>query len=377
MTRLRLPKPDGTIVTWEPSGAAPVTPRPGGFRSRVAYAATHVVADPLVDPVGIDWEATVSLRRYMWSLGLGVAEAMDTAQRGMGLEYHEARSLIEHTLEAADGAPTVCGVATDQLASDASLGAVAEAYLEQLEHVESLGGRAIVMASRQLAAAARSADEYLEVYRQVLEAARRPVMIHWLGDIFDPALTGYWGSVDPWVAMETLVGLVRSRSESVDGIKISLLDASLETEMRRRLPDGVRVYTGDDFNYVDLILGDDSGHSDAMLGAFDPAAPAAAGAIQALDDGDTDRYRELLEPTLALSRHVFAAPTWQYKTGVVFLAWLNGHQRHFRMLDGAESARSVPHLAEAMVLADQARLLIDPELATRRMASLLAVAGIE
>jgi dihydrodipicolinate synthase/N-acetylneuraminate lyase len=375
MTALRLPKADGTLYSWEPSATPPVTPRPGGFRSRVAYAATHVVADPRVDPVGIDWEATIAFRRYLWSLGLGVAEAMDTAQRGMGLEYSQARSLIEHTLWAADGEPTVCGVATDQPSAGAGLGAIADAYLEQLDHVESLGGRAIVMASRQLAAAARSADDYLEVYQQVLGAARRPVMIHWLGEMFDPELTGYWGSSDPWAALETVVAV--AASQGVDGIKISLLDSSLEEELRRRLPDGVRVYTGDDFNYVDLILGDDAGHSDALLGAFDPAAPAAAAAFQALDDGHPGEYRRILEPTLPLSRHVFGPPTWQYKTGVVFLAWLNGYQRHFRMLAGAESARSIPHLAEAMVLADRAGLLVDPELATGRMAALLAVAGIE
>jgi Protein of unknown function (DUF993) len=383
---LRLPLADGTLVEWRPSGTPPVAPQPGGFRSRMAYAATHVTADPRADnspdgPAAIDWEATLAYRRHIWSLGLGVAEAMDTAQRGGGLGWVDARTLIGHTIaEAAHvGGRTVCGVTTDQLAGPGpfDLGRVTDAYLEQLAFVEGLGGSAIVMASRAMAATARSAEDYLRVYEDVLAAARRPVMIHWLGVMFDPALAGYWGSVDPQMALDTVVDIVASHPDRVDGVKISMLDSELEIVLRRRLPAGVVVYTGDDLDFVDLILGDERGHSHALLGAFDAIAPAAAAALQALDAGDTARYRSILEPTLPLARHVFAPPTDRYKTGVVFLAYLNGHQTHVRMVGGAESGRSVVHLARVLVLADRAGTLVDPEQAVHRMRPVLALAGID
>ncbi len=381
---LRLPAADGSLYEWKPSGKPPIEPEPGGFVSRVAYAAAHVVADPLADSSdaspAIDWEATLQFRRHLWSLGLGVAEAMDTAQRGMGLDWAAAQRLIAASVgEAKDtGALLVCGAATDQLVPGPSigLGDVMEAYRQQVEFVEGAGGRVMLMASRSLAACAASADDYLEVYGRLVSEAASPVMIHWLGEMFDPALAGYWGSPDPWKALETVLELVRQHPGRIEGVKISLLDDELEVALRRGLPSGVRVYTGDDFNYVELILGDDQGHSDALLGAFDAIAPAAAAALQALDAGKVDRYRGILEPTLPLARHVFSAPTFHYKTGVVFLAYLNGHQTHFRMVGGAESSRSVPHLANILVLADRAGLLRDPDLAVHRMRSVLELAGV-
>jgi hypothetical protein len=385
MTRsLRLPAADGSLLDWRPSGKPPIEPQPGGFVSRAAYAAAHVVADPLADPAdpspAIDWEATLQFRRYLWSLGLGVAEAMDTAQRGMGLDWAAAKQLISASVgEAKDtGALLVCGAGTDQLLPEPSVGLedVLEAYQEQVAFVEGMGGRVMLMASRALAACAASTDDYLEVYGRVVGEASSPVMIHWLGEMFDPALAGYWGSEDPWKALETVLELIRQHPGRIDGVKISLLDDDLEVALRRGLPSGVRVYTGDDFNYVELILGDEEGHSDALLGAFDAIAPAAAAALQALDSGEVDRYRSILEPTLPLARHIFSAPTFNYKTGVVFLAYLNGHQTHFRMVRGAENSRSVPHLARVLVLADEAALLRDPDLAVHRMRLVLELAGV-
>ena len=377
---LRLPARSGGLVDWRPSGA-PIVPRPGGFSSRVAYAAAHVVADPLADhPYAIDLEATLSFRRYLWSLGLGVAEAMDTAQRGTGVDWGAARTLIANTVaEAGTRHLAVCGVATDQLdeVQPAGLDRIVEAYREQLEFVEDIGGRAILMASRALAAGARAADDYLDVYGRVLAEATQPVMIHWLGEMFDPALAGYWGSAEPWEALDTLLALLGAHADRIDGVKISLLDRDLEVALRRRVPEGVKVYTGDDFDFAELIVGDDQGHSHALLGIFDAIAPVAATAFQALDAGEIDRYRAILAPATELSRHVFSAPTHHYKTGVVFLAYLNGHQRHFRMVAGAESARSIGHLAQVLVLADAAGALLDPEAAVARMRSVLALAGIE
>jgi hypothetical protein len=384
MTPLRLPSAAGGLFDWRPSGKPPIEPRPGGFVSRVAYAAAHVVADPLAEPgdasSGIDWEATLQFRRHLWSLGVGVAEAMDTAQRGIGLDWPAAKQLIAITVGEAKGtgALLVCGAGTDQLLPGPGIGLenVLEAYREQVAFVEGVGGSVMLMASRALAACAASKDDYLEVYGRVVGEATSPVMIHWLGGMFDPALAGYWGSEDPWKALETVLDLVRQHPGRIDGVKISLLDDALEVALRDGLPSGVRVYTGDDLNYVDLILGDEEGHSDALLGAFDAIAPAAAAALQALDAGEVDRYRSILEPTLPLARHVFSAPTFNYKTGVVFLAYLNGHQTHFRMLGGAESSRSVPHLARILVLADQAGLLGDPDLAVHRMRCVLELAGV-
>lgn len=386
MTALRLPLGDGTTYQWQPSGRLLPEPRGGGINSRDAYAAVHVVADPLRDPgpgggTPIDWDATLAYRRYIWSLGLGVAEAMDTAQRGMGLNWAMAMDLITRTAgeAVAEGGRTVLGIGTDQLAPQVpvDLAGIVDAYLQQVAVVEEAGGDAILMASRSLARIARSGDDYLEVYDAVISQLSRPVMIHWLGEMFDPQLAGYWGSHDAWEALETVIALARQNSSAIAGIKISLLNGELEKALRKRLPDGVRVYTGDDFNFVDLILGDEAGHSDALLGIFDPIAPAAALALEALDENRPARYNEVLEPTIPLARHLFGAPTYDYKTGVVFLAYLNGHQDHFHMLDGAQSARSLPHLCRLLTLADDAGLLHDPDMATARMKPLLAAAGID
>jgi hypothetical protein len=382
---VKLVRSDGSIYRYAPAHEPLATVARGGFRTRVAFAAAHVVVDPLrtAEPLthpAIDWDATLAYREYLWSLGFGVAEAMDTAQRGMGLDWPLALELIQRSTAAANarGALLASGAGTDQLAVGTahSLQDVMDAYLEQCAAIEAVGGRIILMASRALAAVARDAEEYAAVYAAVLGQVREPVILHWLGPMFDPALEGYWGGTGIAGAMENCLGIIREHREKIDGIKISLLDAELEVAMRRDLPGGVRMYTGDDFNYDRLILGDAEGHSDALLGIFDAIAPAASLALGALDAGDILQYRELLAPMVPLSRHIFAAPTQHYKAGVVFLAFLNGFQRHFRMVRGLESARPVAHLCELFVLADKARMLRDPELAVRRMRSFMVFAGV-
>jgi Protein of unknown function (DUF993) len=386
---IRLPRPDGTLRSYRPRQAAAAWGPAPPPESRVAFAAVHVVADPLADttpvsPARLDWDATLAYRRYIWSLGLGVAEAMDTAQRGMGLEWDTSRELIrlsvaEAAATGATGARVVCGVQTDHLqpGSARSLADVIAAYEEQCAFVEAAGGAVVLMASRELARLARGPDDYLRVYGRVLSQLQRPAIIHWLGEAFDPALAGYWGSADLDHAMTTCLEVLRDHPGKVDGVKLSLLDQAREVEMRRLLPAGVRMYTGDDLDYPTTIRGDGERHSDALLGIFDAIAPVASAALLALDAGDLAAYASLLAPTLPLSRHIFRAPTPHYKTGIVFLAYLNGHQAHFRMVGGLESGRSVVHLSELFVLADQAGLLRDPELAVARMRHELALAGIE
>jgi hypothetical protein len=383
--RVLLPQEDGGLRPYEVEGEPlPVPDKRPSFKERVAYAAAHVVCDPLVASSGdeprLDIDKTLAFREYLWSLGLGVAEAMDTAQRGMGLTWPAARELIGRSLELAEagGGAIVCGAGTDQLdTKTATIPDVLAAYQEQCEFVESHGGTVVVMASRALARCARSPDDYLAVYDKVLSQLTRPCIVHWLGDMFDPALAGYWGSRALDSAVETFVGLIEAHAPRVDGVKVSLLDERREIDLRPRLPDGVRVYTGDDFNYPALIRGDGPHHSDALLGIFDAIAPAASLALGALDDGALDRYDSLLAPTVELSRHVFCVPTRFYKTGLVFLAYLNGHQDHFRMLGGFESGRSVVHLARCFELADRAGLLRDPDLAAARLRLYLALAGVE
>jgi hypothetical protein len=356
--------------------------------------AAHVVSDPrkAVDPwldAAVDWETTLAFRRHLWSLGFGVAEAMDTAQRGMGLDWPTSLELIRRSVAEARGTPgavVFSGAGTDHLPPDPSMTIerVIAAYEEQCAAVEAAGGRIILMASRALAACARSPDDYQKVYGRVLSQVREPVILHWLGEMFDPALAGYWvgagglaSDPDHRRATEVCAAVIRANAARVDGVKVSLLDAGKEIALRDRLPEGVRMYTGDDFNFADLIGGDASGHSDALLGIFDAIAPAASAALTALAQGDRARFEALLAPTVPLSRHIFAAPTRFYKTGVVFMAWLNGHQSHFTMVGGQQSARGVLHLAEVFRLADRANLLRDPDLAASRMRSFLAVNGIE
>jgi len=384
MPTIQLPTMDRRLESYTTRPARAWDVKPITSLNRIALSAAHVVADPLanVDPwiaTALDWDATLAYRRYLWSLGLGVAEAMDTAQRGMGLDWQTALELIGRSVDAArdiPGALVFSGAGTDQLAPGASLDDVIAAYEEQVEAIERRGGRIILMASRALAAVARSPDDYLSVYSRIMSGAREPIILHWLGDMFDPALAGYWGTTGLDTAMDICLAVIEANVAKVDGIKISLLDAKREIAMRRRLPPGVRMYTGDDFNYPDLIAGDAEGHSDALLGIFDAIAPAAAAALGALTEGDTAGYFAMLEPTVTLSRHIFQAPTRYYKTGVVFLAYLNGHQSHFRMVGGQESARSLPHLAEIFRLGDQSGLLLDPELAAARMADVLRVGGL-
>ncbi|HLF44766.1 MAG TPA: dihydrodipicolinate synthase family protein [Acidimicrobiia bacterium] len=381
---LRLPTEDGGQIDWSPSNRAPIEPGPGGFASRTAYAAAHVVSDPTKDQAPgagppIDWEATLSFRRHLWSLGFGVAEAMDTAQRGSGVGWDTVKELVRRTATEAEslGGSAVYGAMTDQLEHDRrpTLTEIAHAYREQVSFIEDQGGTAILMCSRHLAAVASTPEDFTTVYDEVISASSRPVMIHWLGEAFDPALAGYWGSPDSHRAADTVLGLLRGHPGKVSALKLSLLDAEMEVVTRRRMPDGTMMLTGDDLNFVDLVLGDAEGHSDALLGVFDPIAPVAAAAFQALDRGDVAAYKSLLEPTIPMSRHLFSTPTFHYKTGVVFLAYLNGFQTHFRMVAGAESARSLPHLARLLVLADEARLLSRPELAEQRMGLILEPGG--
>ncbi|MFH8606476.1 dihydrodipicolinate synthase family protein [Streptomyces sp. NPDC018029] len=379
-----LPAAGGGTRAYTPREAPPRTTVGGPpLTSRTVFSAAHVVADPYADvspdgPAAVDWDATLAFRRHLWAHGLGVAEAMDTAQRGMGLDWAGAAELIRRSAAEAkaSGGRLACGVGTDQLALPASLPQVRDAYEEQLALVESVGAQPILMASRALAAAATSPDDYVETYGHLLRQATEPVILHWLGPMFDPALEGYWGSADLDTATDTFLEVIAAHPDKVDGIKVSLLAADREIALRRRLPDGVRCYTGDDFNYPELIAGDDHGFSHALLGIFDPLAPVAAEAVRVLDTGDVKGFRALLDPTVELSRHLFQAPTRYYKTGVVLLAWLAGHQTHFTMVGGLQSARSLPHLARAYELADGLGLFPDPPLAAARMRSLLTVHGV-
>ncbi|MEU0754679.1 dihydrodipicolinate synthase family protein [Streptomyces albogriseolus] len=383
MTTLHLPDAHGALRAYEPR-TEPLALAPGApFTSRSVFSAAHVVADPYADttpdsPAAVDWDATLAFRRHLWAHGLGVAEAMDTAQRGMGLDWAGAAELIRRSAAEAKaaGGRIACGVGTDQLTGGpATLAEVRAAYEEQLAVVEESGAQAILMASRALAATARGPEDYLEVYGHLLRQSAEPVILHWLGPMFDPALEGYWGSADLDTATDTFLDVIAAHPDKVDGIKVSLLDARRETDLRRRLPKGVRCYTGDDFHYPELIAGDEQGFSHALLGIFDPLGPLAAQAVRVLDTGDADGFRALLDPTVELSRHLFQAPTRFYKTGVVFLAWLAGHQTHFTMVGGLQSARSLPHLARAYELADRLGLFPDPKLAEDRMRTLLHLYG--
>ncbi len=385
MATLNLPTASGTLATYTTRPHRNF-PKPTAPFNRVAYAAAHVVADPLADndpwlAPAIDWDATIAFRKHLWSLGLGVAEAMDTAQRGMGMDWNNSLELISRSLDAAKdvpGALIASGAGTDHLEPGANVTVddIIRAYEEQCAAVEKLGGRIVLMASRALAKAARTPDDYIKVYGRILGQVREPVIIHWLGDMFDPALAGYWGHADCNAAMDVAVGIIVDNADKIDGVKISLLDKDKEIAMRRRLPQGARMYTGDDFNYAELIAGDAHGYSDALLGIFDAIALAAVAALGMLARGDTKTFHEILSPTVPLSRHIFKAPTRFYKTGVVFMAYLNGLQDHFTMVGGQESARSTVHLAELFRLADAAGLLADPDMASARMRTILATRGV-
>lgn len=380
--KIALPDPSGRLSDYTLTGTPVAGTRLGRDAARIVFSAAHVVADPFTanDPHGpatVDWEATMAFRRHLDGLGLGIAEAMDTAQRGMGLDWPGALELIARTRAELPDARVFNGCGTDQLDPGAARGLedVVAAYLEQVEAIQKVGGRLILMASRALARVARGPEDYLQVYERVLAACDQPVILHWLGPMFDPQLAGYWGSDDFESGLETCLAMIGANRAKVDGIKISLLDKHREIVMRRRLPDGVRMYTGDDFNYPELIEGDAQGFSHALLGIFDPLAPLAARAVARLDAGDPAGFRALLDPTVPLARQVFRAPTRHYKTGVVFLAWLNGFQDHFVMLDGAQAARPLPDFVTLFRQADHCGLLRDPDLAVTRMKHLLALYG--
>ena len=391
--RIQLPNAHGQLQSYELVGTTPIQPKPGIKFNRIAYSAAHVVSNPLAphDPwldCAVDWDTTIAYRKHLWKLGLGVAEAMDTAQRGMGLDWPTSLMLIERSIEASKDVPgafLASGCGTDHLNLDSvtTVDEVIAAYEFQMDAIEKLGGKLIIMASRALARVAKSPADYERVYDRILSQAKQPVLLHWLGDMFDPALTGYWGTKDTDKAMDTALGIIQAHADKVDGIKISLLDKDKEIQMRRRLPASVRMYTGDDFNYAELIAGDGQGEhlvhgqSDALLGIFDAIAPAASAALGELAQGNLEKFHAILGPTVPLSRHIFKAPTRFYKTGVVFMAWLNGHQKHFTMVGGQQSTRSVIHLAELFKLADAANLLEQPDLALQRMKSMLAMHGVE
>ena len=382
MTRLVLPGSSAPLVLGEPTQLDTRSTPP---TSRAVYAAAHVVADPLAacaanpGPDQIDWDATLRLRHDLWALGLGIAESMDTAQRGMGLDWAGARELAQRTLAEARsvGGKVVVGIGTDQLAAGpATVEQIRDAYLEQVAAIEAAGGEVVMMASRHLAGAAQGPDDYLAVYDAVLSAATKPVVLHWLGSVFDPALEGYWGFDEPKDAMDTVVAIMTAHRDTVRGIKVSLLDPALEIALRQRIPDPVRVFTGDDYNYVDMIAGDGSHTSDALLGAFAAIGPYASAAFARLDAGDETGFRDILSPTEPLSRLIFAAPTQYYKVGVAWLAYLNGRQDHFRMLGGFETGRSLTHLADLVRAADGIGLFTDPEFTAARAAAYFAVHGI-
>ncbi|EJM99642.1 dihydrodipicolinate synthase family protein [Phyllobacterium sp. YR531] len=383
---LKLPDQSGAITSYKLLGTPIAPPSSPPLFNRIAYAAAHVVSDPLRDALpwgspAIDWDATMAFRHHLWSLGFRIAEAMDTAQRGMGVDWVGARELIRRSLAASRsvaGADLACGAGTDQLAPEnaKTLQDVIDAYETQIDFVEAEGGRAVMMASRALARVARSGEDYRAVYGHILGQTREKVVLHWLGDMFDPQLAGYWGSSSFDKALETVLAIINDNREKVEGIKISLLDNAREIELRKRLPDGVLCFTGDDFNYAELIEGDGERYSHALLGIFDAVAPSASKALGHLAEGDTQTFRAVIEPTVPLSRKIFETPTQYYKAGVVFLAWLNGHQSHFTMPAGMQSARGIVHYADIFRLADQANVLDKPNLAVNRMKSLLQVYGL-
>ena len=387
MLSIHLPTPQGImtnypLVTTEERPTV-ITP---AF-NRIAYAAAHVVIDPqhqgadwLNNP-RIDWDATLAYRHHLWRLGFNIAEAMDTAQRGMGVSWEIAKELIIRSLQEAQtvpGADLAAGVGTDQLeaAHATTLEQVIAAYEEQMELVEQHNGKIILMASRALAKVAKTPQDYLAVYNRLLEQSQDKIILHWLGEMFDPALAGYWGSTDFAAAADTVLEIIANNVDKVEGIKISLLSKEKEVAFRKSLPSQVKMYTGDDFNYPELIAGEDGHYSHALLGIFDAIAPVAAAALNELALGNSGEYYRLMNPTVALSREIFKAPTQYYKAGIVFLAWLNGHQSHFSMAGGMQAAREISHYAEIFRLADQAGLLQDPQLATRRMKNLLTIYGL-
>lgn len=385
---ITLPTYDGRLENYQPKDEPLDVRAPSAALPRIAFAAAHVISDPLAErdpwqaPPAVDWEATLRFRHHLWDQGLGLAEAMDTAQRGMGVDWATAKELIHRTMFEAKAHPlsprVACGAGTDHLPFDrlADTEAIIAAYETQMEHIEAAGGQIILMASRAFTAIGAGPDEYARAYDTLIENAAGPVILHWLGDMFDGALKGYWGAGDTGHASDIVLDLLSRHSDKVDGIKISLLDQAFEESFRARMPNGVRLYTGDDFNYPALIEGDGATYSDALLGIFAAIAPAASQALEALATKDTDTYHRLLEPTVPLAREIFKAPTQHYKAGIAFLSWLNGLQDHFVMPGGFQSSREITHFAHVYRLADQARLLLKPDIARARMKALLQLHGV-
>lgn len=385
-TTIRLPRADGGIADYTMHEPASFEKHPDQFTSRKVYAAAHVVADVRGDyqpgvRAPVDWEATIRFREHLFSYGIGIAEAMDTSERGPeGLDWNQAKTLIRYGNEAADkaGAAIVSGAGTDQLESaNPTLAQVIDAYAEQIEYVESCGSAAVIRASHALVAAAASEDDYLHVYREALAKATKPVVVHWLGTVFDPSLRGYWGHTDLREAMRVVLTMATENREKIQGIKFSLLDAEFEREFRELVPDGINVYTGDDYGYTDLLLGDDKSHSHGLLGVLDPIAPVASQAFAALDRGDRDVFRTVMDSTIPFAVKMFEPPAARYKTGTVFIAWLSDFQSHYRQVTGREGQRSVQHLTDLFIGADRLGLLPNPDLAAHRMRLLLAAAGVE
>lgn len=385
-TTIRLPRPDGTVEAHTMREPATFEKHPKPFTSRKVYAAAHVVADIRGDyqpgrRAPVDWESTIEFRKYLFSYGIGIAEGMDTSERGPdGLDWAQAKTLIRYGNEAAReaGAAIVSGAGTDQLeADDPTLQQVIDAYTEQIEFVESCGSAAVIRASHALVAAARTEADYLHVYREILAKATKPVVIHWLGTVFDPTLRGYWGHTDLREAMRVVLTMAQENHQKIQGIKFSLLDAELEKEFRELLPEGIAVFTGDDYGYTELLLGDEKSHSHGLLGILDPIAPIASQAFAALDRGDRENFRTIMDSTIPFAVKMFEPPAARYKTGTVFLAWLSGFQDHYRQVTGREGQRSVQHLTDLFIGADQLGLLPDPELAAHRMRLVLASAGLE
>ncbi len=387
MTTIVLPADDQKLERYNLLSSGYGAYAPSQAFTRTVYAAAHVVVNPLAEThpwvcsAAVDWDATLAYRAHLWKMGFKIAEAMDTAQRGMGVDWPTSLELIKRSLDVArgiEGADLASGAGTDQLTdlSGLTLDDVKRAYIEQIEAIEGAGGRIILMASRALAAVAKGPEDYIGLYNELIQGCRNPVILHWLGDMFDSKLAGYWGSDDVWQNMDTVVAIINDNADKIDGIKISLLEKEYEFALRKRLPAGVKMFTGDDFNYPELIEGDGEYYSHGLLGIFDPIAPVAAQALEALALGDNARYQALMQPTIALSRKIFESPTQFYKAGVVFIAWLNGHQDHFTMAGGMQSSRSISHYADVFRLADRAGVLKDPEFAAQRMQQLLAVYGV-
>ena len=355
---LILPTGTGDLEPYHLTGDPLIRRAPTVPLTRTAFAAAPVISDPIRERSpwdtrpALDWDATLRFRQTLCDQGVHLAEAMDTAQRGMGPDWATALELIRRTMAAAKAHPmrprVAGGAGTDHVAPAAltDANAILAAYTTQAEAIEAAGGQLILMASRAFTALGADETVYRQVCRRLIDQAQDPVILHWLGPMFDPMLAGCWGSADPGRATDVVLTLIAENPATVDGIKISLLDRAHEEAFRARLPAGVRLYTGDDFNYAPLIEGDGTHHSHALLGIFAAIAPAASQALEALALQDHATYHALLAPTVPLSREIFAPPTRFYKAGIAVLSWLNGNQTHFIMPAGIPVLQVLRRVAE-------------------------------